>query len=127
MDNCVNWCIEKQNFVSVTRNCVCVLTGIELCVIHPELVTDAGVDNGRFLVRTRDNHPGDYVLCVAYKERCTNHLVTKNDEGVYIVNKSDYCGAKTIKQVSIAAQKSSNVPHGMHANNQFITTQQRYV
>lgn len=55
-----------------------------------ELVTKAGLDDGRFLLRTREGKPGEYVLCVCFKGKPTHHLMGKNANGVYIINKKSY-------------------------------------
>jgi len=60
------------------------------------LIEEAGTDNGRFLLRTREGKPGEYVLCVVYKGKPTHHLITKNPEGLYIVNKKPFGNTKKI-------------------------------
>lgn len=56
-----------------------------------ELITKAGLDDGRFLLRTREGKD-DYVLCVVFKSKPTHHLVSKNEEGQYTVNKKTFGG-----------------------------------
>lgn len=63
----------------------------------------AGLDDGRFLVRTRENKPGEYVLCVVYKGKPTHHLIAKNAEGIYAINKKTYGNNKTIEEVILSS------------------------
>lgn len=68
------------------------------------LVTEAGLDDGRFLLRTREGKKGEYVLCVVYKGKPTHHLCSKNEEGLYAVNKKTYGGHEKIS--ALVAQLS---------------------
>lgn len=43
--------------------------------------------NGDFLVRNRPKKPGDYVLTLVFKEIVTNHLIARDSEGVFVINK----------------------------------------
>jgi len=68
-----------------------------LAIYNTALVTAAGLDDGRFLVRTRDgNHKGEYVLCVVFKEKPTHHLITKTEDGDLQVNKKTFGGHKDV-------------------------------
>lgn len=60
----------------------------------------AGLDDGRFLVRTRDNKPGEYVLCVVYKGKPTHHLIAKNEAGIYAINKKTFGEYNKVNRVS---------------------------
>ena len=60
----------------------------------------AGLDEGRFLVRTRDNKPGEYVLCVVYKGKPTHHLIAKNEAGIYAINKKTFGEYNKVNRVS---------------------------
>ena len=63
-------------------------------------VTEAGLEtDGTFLVRTRLEKPGEYVMCVVYKNKPTHHLVVPNAEGLLTVNKRSFAGAKKITEV----------------------------
>lgn len=42
------------------------------------------------MVRSREGKPGEYVLCVVYKGKCTHHLIAKNDDGFYAINKKTF-------------------------------------
>jgi len=65
-----------------------------------ELVTEAGLDDGRYLVRSRDGpNKGEYVLCVVFKSKATHHLIKRNEEGQYIINKKTYGGHQKIAQL----------------------------
>ncbi len=75
------------------------------------LVTKAGLDDGRFLLRTRPEKQGEYVLCVVYKGRPTHHLVKKNEEGMYTVNKKTYGNhSKVTALVNQLSQKTAGWP-----------------
>jgi hypothetical protein len=67
-----------------------------------ELITSAGLEDGRFLVRTRSDKPGEYVLCVVYKGKATHHLIAKNGDGFYCVNKKAYGEYTKVNRVSAA-------------------------
>lgn len=54
-----------------------------------ELMTKAGLDDGRYLVRSREGKKTEFVLGVVYKGRPTHHLITKVD-GNYLINKKSY-------------------------------------
>jgi len=60
----------------------------------------AGLDDGRFLVRSRDNKVGEYVLCVVYKGKPTHHLIAKNPDGIYCINKKSYGEYTKVNRVS---------------------------
>ena len=76
-----------------------------------ELVKAAGLDNGRFLVRTRDGKPGEYVLCVVFKGKPTHHLISKNEDGNLTVNKKTFGGHKKIADlVSELSTKTAGWP-----------------
>ena len=60
------------------------------------MLRKAGLDEGTFFVRPR-NEPDTWVITVAFKGRPTQHLVTKDDGGLLVVNKRDAGGKKTIK------------------------------
>ena len=57
--------------------------------------------DGKFLLRTRDpeKFPGDYVLCVAFKNKPTHHLVTKGEDGQYTINKKSFGDFTDVTQV----------------------------
>lgn len=74
------------------------------------LITEAGLDDGRFLVRTREGKPG-YVLCVVFKGKPTHHLITANDEGHLTVNKKTFGGhTKISKLVKVLSTQQSGWP-----------------
>ena len=52
-----------------------------------KLVTKAGLDDGRFLLWTLKGEPEKYRLCVVYKGKLYHRLISKNNDGVYIINK----------------------------------------
>jgi len=69
-------------------------------------VTEAGLDtDGTFLVRTRDGKPGEFVMCVVFKNKPTHHLITPNAEGLLTVNKRSFAGAKKITELVNALRK----------------------
>jgi len=69
-----------------------------LCLTSPdtELVTAAGLQDGRFLVRPRTGKKGQYVLCVVFRGKPTHHLIAKTPAGVYAINKKSYDGHKNV-------------------------------
>jgi len=71
-----------------------------LAIFFTELMVKAGLDEGRFLVRTRDNKPGEYVLCVVYKGKPTHHLIAKNEAGIYAINKKTFGEYNKVNRVS---------------------------
>jgi len=76
-----------------------------------ELVKAAGLDNGRFLVRTREGKPGEYVLCVVFKGKPTHHLIGKNPDGNLTVNKKTFGGHKKIADlISELSSKTAGWP-----------------
>eukprot|EP00039_Didymoeca_costata_P018674 m.334494 g.334494 ORF g.334494 m.334494 type:complete len:517 (+) comp17366_c0_seq1:136-1686(+) len=65
-----------------------------------DLVTQAGLDDGRFLVRSRAGKKGQYVLCVVYKGKPTHHLILKDEEdGLYRINKKSYGDFTKLKEL----------------------------
>lgn len=85
------------------------LHGIITREIAEERVTAAGLDSGRFLVRTREK-PGEYVLCVVYKGKATHHLI-KVEDGVCKINKKSYNDPATVQElVSNLSKKTPGWP-----------------
>ena len=74
------------------------------------------MDNGRFLLRTREGKPGEYVLCVVYKGKPTHHLITKNAEGLYICNKKAFGNTKKIVVVCTATHTTRTHAHRTHTH-----------
>jgi len=69
-------------------------------------VTEAGLEtDGTFLVRTREGKPGEYVMCVVFKNKPTHHLVTSNADGLLVVNKKTFNDAKKITDLVQALRK----------------------
>lgn len=70
------------------------------------LIKEQGLQSGQFLVRQREGQPGQYVLCVAYKNKPTHHLVAKNDDGNYCVNKKVYGAGSSdiVEAISVLQQ-----------------------
>lgn len=61
-----------------------------------ELITNAGLDDGRFFVRRRgSDFPDDYVMCVVYRGRPTHHLI-QQDGGVLNINKKPLGNCTTL-------------------------------
>ena len=55
-------------------------------VRHTALITEAGIDDGRFLVRTKKGKTGEYILDVVFRGKVTHHSIAKNEEGNFTVN-----------------------------------------
>lgn len=55
--------------------------------------------DGAFAVRDRPNQPDEYVLSVNFKGKPTHHLVSKNEDGNFVVNKKTYGGHTTIENL----------------------------
>lgn len=53
------------------------------------LVAEHGTNDGQFLVREREGREGkdEYVLCVVYKGKPTHHLIAKDANGMFAINK----------------------------------------
>jgi hypothetical protein len=60
------------------------------------LMTDA--TEGRFLVRMRPQHPGEYVLSVVFRDRPTHHLVAPRD-GIFLVNQRSFGDPRSLPEV----------------------------
>ena len=75
----------------------------------PGLLTDAGLDSGRFLVRTRKGKAGEYILSVVYKGKPTHHNIAKNEEGMYTINKK-LVGGEHDRVTSLIKHLSNKVP-----------------
>ena len=75
-----------------------------------EKVTTAGLDNGRFLVRTRDGKHGEFVICVVYKGKPTHHLAAPDDSGQIMVNKKGYGCSDIVSLVKKLGSKQPNWP-----------------
>jgi len=73
------------------------------------IVKENGQIDGQFLVRKREGHPGQFVLCVVYKSKPTHHLIAKNDDGNYCINKRVYGTGATDVVSLIAVLQQPNV------------------
>eukprot|EP00039_Didymoeca_costata_P018413 m.333341 g.333341 ORF g.333341 m.333341 type:complete len:394 (-) comp17127_c0_seq1:92-1273(-) len=63
-----------------------------------EKIANAGLDDGRFLLRSREGKPDQYVLCVVYKGKPTHHLISKGENG-FIINKKKYGDHNTVQEL----------------------------
>ena len=66
-----------------TQKSTCVSKDLYVAVLTSDeeagrLVTNAGLDDGRFLLWTLKGEPEEYRLCVVYKGNPTHHLISKN-------------------------------------------------
>lgn len=73
------------------------------------IVKAKGLKDGRYLVRKREGQPGQYVLCVVYKNKPTHHLVAKDGDGLYAVNKKVYGDGFTDMPSAIAVLRQPGV------------------
>jgi len=69
-----------------------------------EIITKAGLDNGRYLVRSRAGKKTEFVLSVVYKEKPTHHLISKVD-GNYLINKKSYGDHPKVSALIATLQK----------------------
>jgi len=60
--------------------------------------------NGRFLLRRREQK-SEYVLTLVFKDKVTQHLVAKNDAGLWTVNKKAYGNHKALPAMVMACAK----------------------
>ena len=73
------------------------------------LIRAQGMDNGRFLVRTH-NIKDKFALCVVYRGKPTHHLIEKNSNGYFCVNKKQYGGDHTTLAAAVNALKADDLP-----------------
>jgi hypothetical protein len=60
-------------------------------------LAEEGLDDGRFLVRSRNGKPNEYVIAVVFRGNPTHHLVaTGADGGALLVNKKSFGDHRTI-------------------------------
>lgn len=69
------------------------------------LLEEAGCEPGQFFVRSRAGKKNEYVLCVAYKGKPTHHLIGKNEDGIYAINKKTFGDFDKIKPLIMALSK----------------------
>ena len=69
-----------------------------------EIITKAGLDNGRYLVRSRAGKKTEFVLGVVYKGKPTHHLISKVD-GNYLINKKSYGDHPKVSALIATLQK----------------------
>ena len=67
-------------------------------------------DNGRFFLRKRPE-ANQYVLSLVFKNKVTHHLIAKNGEGLWTVNKKPYGSFKNLPGL-IAACAKTPLPKG---------------
>ena len=65
----------------------------------------AGLDDGRFLVSSREGKPGQYVLAVVFRGKPTHHQITTNGDGKLVVNKKTFGDSTTIEDLVKALGK----------------------
>jgi hypothetical protein len=70
-----------------------------------KVLTDAGLDDGRFFVRTRAGVDNQYVVAVVFRGKPTHHLVTKGSDGTMLINKQPVGSKKTIADLVQALSK----------------------
>ena len=59
------------------------------------------VADGTFLIRQRDaDNKDEFVMCVVFRKQPTHHLMKRNEEGVFTINKASYGDFKTLEDVS---------------------------
>lgn len=75
------------------------------------LTADGSPKNGRFLIRKRDATSEDLVLSLIFRDKPTQHLITRNDEGNLTVNKRAYGNFSAIGDL-VAAISSDPIPKG---------------
>lgn len=63
-----------------------------------EKLTNAGSDDGTFLVRSREAK-GEYVLSVIFRGKPTHHLIKTDPDGKLIVNKKSFGDSTNIEQL----------------------------
>ena len=51
-------------------------------------------------MRKRQGHEGDWVLGVVYKGRATHHLIVKEPDGMFYINKKKFGNNSNIEDVS---------------------------
>ena len=62
--------------------------------------TPPDVSDGTFLIRERDASGGEeFVMCVVFRKAPTHHLMKRNDEGLFTINKASYGDFKTLEDV----------------------------
>ena len=69
-----------------------------------ELLAMAGLDHGRYFVRSRLGTTTEFVLAVVYKGKPTHHLISKHG-GNYLVNKRSYGDHPTLAALIATLQK----------------------
>jgi hypothetical protein len=69
-----------------------------------EKLSVAGMDDGRFLVRTRPD--GSWVVSVVFKGKPTHHAVAADEAGLLVLNKKTFDGASTIEALVKACGKA---------------------
>jgi len=69
------------------------------------LLEEAGCEPGQFFVRSRAGKKSEYVLCVAYKGKPTHHLIGKNEDGIYAINKKTFGDFDKLKPLIMALSK----------------------
>lgn len=60
-----------------------------------ELIKEGVPLNGRFLLRNRTGHPGEYVLTLTYKQQATHHLIGRDVDKFVTINRRRYGGNHT--------------------------------
>jgi hypothetical protein len=70
-----------------------------------KVLTDAGLDDGRFFVRTRAGVDNQYVVAVVFRGKPTHHLVTKGSDGTMLINKKPVGSKRTISDLVQALSK----------------------
>lgn len=58
-------------------------------------------------MRKRQGHDGDYVLGVGYRGKPTHHLIVKQDDGFFYINRKKYGNNGQLEEVR-------PTPHGAH-------------
>lgn len=62
-------------------------------------MTAAGASEGDFLVHARENNPGQYIMVLMFRGKLSRHLLARNGEGIWTVNKKVFTPAKTLSTV----------------------------
>lgn len=65
-----------------------------------EIMKEGHASDGDFLVRLRDPGSADYILVLIFKGKPTHHLMHKNEQGQWTINKKVYVEEGTIEGVS---------------------------
>ena len=73
-------------------------------------MTQAPKKDGKFLVRTRGGHPGDYVLSVTFRGKPTHHLVQPGPNGNLLINKKAVGSFTTIQELVQGLQDPAKLP-----------------